>query len=316
MNVLVTGGLGFQGWHLTTALIGLGHMVTALATPSQRSRDRIMAPADDRLRVVWGSVTDPIMVRAALEDQDVVVHMAAMANPEACMERPQDAMAVNVGGTQMVLDALRALGDRSPRLVHVSSCEVYGPVIGDVTRAYQDELAPMCPPTIYAASKCAADRLVYAYVKTFGLHAMIVRPCNIYGPGQAAGAYGGVIPTMVARGLAGQPLQIRGDGSQSREFMHVRDVTSIYVRLVEGNVRPSRHVAVNVGMGDRRSVKGLADALAWRLDVAIEYVPSRPGEVREFNLDTSEAHAMGLLPASPVELSSGLDEYIAWARKA
>lgn len=306
MKVLITGGLGFQGWHLTNALVDRGHDVTVLATPSKRSRDRGVVPA-----VVWGSVTDPVIVRAAFEDQDVVVHMAAMANPEACRERPMDAVAVNAGGTHVVLEALRALGpSTAPRLVHVSSCEVYGAVVGDAT---QDELAPMLPSTVYAMSKCAADRLVYAYMKTYDLRAVIVRPCNIYGLGQRAGEHGGVIPTMVFRALAGQPLQIRGDGSQCREFMHVSDVTDVYTRLVEVEIRP-RFGAVNVSMGDQISVVSIAEAIAARLHARIEFGPSRPGEVSRFSLETSEARAFGLIPLLPKAFQDGLHEYITWAQ--
>lgn len=314
MNVLVTGGLGFQGQRLTQELLRRSHTVFVVATPSERSR-RVAAmfrrPASEPY-LAWGSVTDPILMRAALEGRDVVVHMAAMANPEACREDPQGAMAVNVGGTQTVLEALRELGDRSPRLVHVSSCEVYGPAIGI---ARQDELAPMRPPTVYAVSKCAADRLVYAYMQTYGVRAVIIRPCNIYGPGQKAGIHGGVIPTMVARARAGQPLQIRGDGTQTREFMHVRDVVDVYVNLVEHDVRP-RYGAVNVSVNDEVSVQHLADVVAARYGVPVEHVAARPGEVSRFALDTSEARYLGLIPEFPLSFDVGLEGYMAWAEGA
>ena len=279
-----------------------------------------------RARVVWGSGTDPHVVRAAVEGQDVVVHMAAKANPEWCMEYPVDAWAINVGGTQTVLEALRP--HPTCRLVHVSSCEVYGaPDPDDWRREHcgscdgdggpddyqQDEASPMRPSTIYAASKCAADRLVYAYIKTYGTRATIVRPCNIYGPGQRAGGHGGVIPTMVARSLAGLPLVVRGDGRQTREFMHVTDVTGVYTRLIEDDVRVPDHV-VNVGSGQRISIMEIAMAIQREFGTAIDTAPARPGEVREFRLSSFMAQAHHLMPPRMRPFDRGLDEYIAWAR--
>ena len=314
VNVLITGGLGFQGRHLTASLVGRGHTVTIVATPSVRSReaawDGSTTPGSSRpgARIVWGSVLNSQVIQAAVEEQDVIVHMAAMTNPEACWERPYDAFAVNVGGTQTILEALR---ETPCRLVHVSSCEVYG--APDLLDPSQDEASPMRPSTVYAASKCAADRLVYAYTQSYDVRATIVRPCNIYGPGQRAGAHGGVIPTMVTRALLKLSLQVRGRGEQRREYMHVTDVTDVYTRLVERDVSVPGGV-INVGSGQGVAVIDIARAIQRALGARIDYVTARPGEVREFRLDSSQARRHGLLPSACVPFDRGLDDYIMWAR--
>lgn len=300
MNILITGGSGFQGRHLARHLVARGHDVSILSTPSARSREAII-PASR----VWGSITDRALVRDAVESRDVIVHMAAIANPLRAMRDPDLTYRINVLGTQILLDAI-VRDENQSRLIHASSCEVYGPSDGRL----QDEDAPMNPPSIYAASKCAADRLVYAYTKTFGVNAVIVRPCNIFGPEQAAGTYGAVIPTFVSRALQGRSLVVHGDGQQSREYMYVDDIVHVYTTIIEQGWPQQR--VFNVGSGVCVTIKEIAEYVAGHFSVPITFGPSRSGEVSGFTLNSRRAaEAWGFIPSVPFR--DGLNHYLAWA---
>ena len=310
MNVLVTGGLGFQGGHLTRRLLHRGHHVTILNTPSARARlarDRLCAGAPFShgiLDVVWGSVTSPLLVRSCVDQADVVVHLAAVANPEACREDPTHALLVNVRGTQHILDMCR---EYRKRLLHVSTCEVYGAPTSDGLLQHEDS-SPLNPAHIYGATKAAADRLAYAYALEFHMSIVIVRPCNVYGPYQQAGEHGAVIPTMTTRALRGETIIVRG--SPVREFVHVDDVTRWYVQLIEHE--DAGAVVLNLGTGERVSIPEIAEIIARETGAPIELAAPRPSEPRAFALDLSRARANGF--ESSISFASGLVGYIEWAR--
>ena len=343
MNILITGGLGFQGAHLARALFERGYRVFVLNTPSLHSRRewdvlRTLTEGSRRIDCIWGSVLDPSVILPVVEGIDVVVHLAAWANPDKCTEQPFQAIETNVIGTQHVVDAVyqetrrcRALGIRPPLLIHGSSCEVYGPArrlnevvngreVDDKQLVSQDERSEMHPPSVYAASKCAADRLVNAYVETFKLRALITRPCNVFGPGQRSGRHGGVIPTFVARALAGQLLVVRG-GSQTREFLYIDDLVSAFVKLIDlaQDKAPwdwpqyENERVVNLGSGQRVSIGQVAGYVAEMMHIGVEMTDARPGDVSGFNLDSTYAKSL-LGVYVLVDFWYGLDAYIAWAR--
>ena len=281
MRVLITGGLGFQGAHLAEYWARAGHRVTVLNTPTPRAVQ--MAGALDptvRVDIVWGSVTDAEVVSKVVRGHDVVAHLAAWASVDASLNAPLSSLTVNAVGTLHVLEAVRATG---ARLLHASSCEVYGPPEAPFPQHEQSPLNPMSP---YAASKAAADRLAYAYHHTYGVPVTIVRPCNVYGPRQRAGADGAVIPIFLAAARAGARLQVRGDGRQAREYLHVDDLLLGY-DLVLHRGRPGE--AYNLGSGTVVPIWELALKIADAHRVGIDFVPARPGEVPTFLLDSSKA---------------------------
>jgi dTDP-glucose 4,6-dehydratase len=210
---------------------------------------------------------------------------------------------VNVLGTCNVLEAVRKYGCR---MVFASSCEVYG----TTSEVAAPEAAPLNPHSPYAASKAGADRLCYAYVKTYGLNAIIVRPCNVYGPRQKDGPGGAVIPRFVSRALRGEPLVVFGSGQQQREYMHVDDLVDGYLLLLNRTVPPGE--TINLGTGETPSIKETAEFIASRLNAKVTHGEARPGEVQRFTLDSSKARQLGFRPR--VTFREGLDQYIQWRR--
>lgn len=303
MRVLVTGGAGFQGSRLVAHWLQAGHEVTVLNTYSEAA-ERAAANLGHDARLVWGSVTDKEIVHKTARGQDVVVHLAARVSVDESIADPGSVLSVNVTGTFNVLEAVRETG---ARLLYASSCEVYGYVEPPLTE--QSELRPHSP---YAASKAAADRLCYAYYKTYEVDVTILRPCNIYGEGQKADRGGAVIPTMVGRAVTGQPVIVAGDGSQQREYMHVSDLVAAYDVFM--NAPGHAGEIFNLGTGENIAIKDIANAVAAKLGVPIEHHAARPGEVPGFGLESSKARGLGFRPK--VRFEEGLARYIEWRKDA
>ncbi len=300
MKIVVIGGGGFQGSHMVEHWLETGHDVTVLNTWSQETAENTRSFADD-VRMVWGSVTDREIVEKTVRGHDVIVHLAARINVDESIDAPNAVVMVNVLGTQNVLDAAVRHG---ARVIHASTCEVYGSA-RPLPVTEESGLRPHSP---YAASKAAADRLCFAYHKTFGLDVTIVRPCNIYGERQKERSGGAVIAIFTRNALQGRPLTIFGDGEQCREYMHVTDVVSAYDLVL--NRSDLAGETLNCGTGEMMSVNEIAQAISGRLGATIEHLPARAGEIDTFYLDSTRIYRLGFHPA--VKFQDGLDGYIWW----
>src|SRR3989344_1970623 len=159
-RVLVTGGAGFQGSHLAQALVRKGCKVTILNTFSPRAEKNV-EPIKAKINCVWGSITDKEVVEKSVRDQDVVFHLASHINVDASLTDPVTTTEVNIFGTLNVLEAVRHYRNR---LTYISTCEVYGEAENDRPINETKELKPQSP---YAASKAAADRLCYAFFRSY-----------------------------------------------------------------------------------------------------------------------------------------------------
>ena len=330
-RILITGGLGFQGSHLARALAAEGRTVTVLNTPSVRARQiRTLLPR--HIDVVYGSVHDAEVLEKILPDQAAVIHMAAWASVDVSLDRPWPPFEINAQGTYALLDALRRLNSNA-RIVVASSCEVYGPAVRapetpmvqwsapllapldpvEPMLMPQDEATPMLPRSPYAATKSAADRFAYAFAVTYGLRLSILRPCNIYGAYQRAGASGAVIPTFVRAAMKGYPLTITGGGHQSREFLHVVDLIAAYQACLDTEPEPGE--TFNVGSGETITIEALARMIASHgafTDPQILYGERRVADVTGFLLDSSRFRSKyGWKHTVP--FTDGLARFIAWA---
>ncbi|NTW21970.1 NAD-dependent epimerase/dehydratase family protein [Candidatus Falkowbacteria bacterium] len=303
MKILITGGLGFQGSHLTKHFLDKGHDVTVLNTYSEHSENHLDALAA-KPRVVWGSVTDKELVRKTVRDHDVIFHLAANINVDESIKLPYSFVDVNVYGTMNVLEAVREFGGR---LIYASTCEVYGVNPG---MDLLNEDAPLKPHSPYAATKAAADRLCYAYFKTYNLDVAVVRPFNIFGEGQKDGQFGALIPIMVRRALHGENLQVFGSGSQTRDYMYIQDLISAYDMVME--TQNSAGQVYNFGTGVETSVRDIAEYIAKKMGVTVEYTNSRPGEVSRFCADLTKAKGLGF--TAKFTIWEGIDNYIAWKK--
>ena len=303
MRTLITGGAGFQGSHMVEQCLLDGHEVAILNTFSEEA-ERVADLFSGDVSVVWGSVTDPEIVKKTLRGQDVVIHLAARINVDESIGAPSSFLYTNLTGTYNVLEGVREQGCR---LIYASTCEVYGSV-GSTPAGEESALRPHSP---YAASKAAADLLCSAYRKTYGIDVTIMRPCNIFGPRQKSGSGGAVIPIFVHRALAGEPLVVYGTGEQRREYMYVDDLVAAYKLVIDR--ADLQGEVINVATGESPSVREIAEYIGERLSAPVEYGDSRPGEVMGFELDSGRATRLGFSPK--VSFWNGLRKYMRWAEE-
>jgi dTDP-glucose 4,6-dehydratase len=310
-RVLVTGADGFIGSHLVERLLDAGHEVTAVVRASStvgtsELRLRNLAAVRTRLAgvVALDIASADAVARMAECAPQWVFHLAAEAFVERSFTQPHEVLRTNLGGTMNVLQLARQCRSIE-RTIVTSSSEVYG------TAQHEriDERHPLEPTSPYAASKLAADRMAAAFVHTWALPLVIVRPFNCYGPRHVYD----VIPRFIARALAGEPLRIFGDGQQSRDFTYVDD-------MVAGFLLAARHPdalgrAINFGSGEAVSIAALAQTIVELTDSrsAIEHAPPRAAEVARLCCDATAAHTLGWRASVP--LREGLRRNIAWARE-
>lgn len=305
MNILITGGAGFQGSHLVERMAKQGHHVTVLntLTPDATAKKKYLA---DKAEIIWGSITDPEITEKAIRGKDVVFHLGARVNVDESILHPWETIETNVHGTFHVLEAVRKHGCR---MILTSTCEVYG----KPERVPIKENAEMRPMSPYAASKAAADRLCFAYAQTYDTPVTIARFFNIFGERQKETGFGAVIPIFVGRALRGEPLRVFGTGLQTRDYLHISDVTDAYELLLEKDDLPNGE-AINFGTGEGTSIKDIAEHVASVCGGEVTYVDARPGEASDMIADTSKAKKLfGWEPK--VSFIEGLDRYIAWRKE-
>ena len=304
MRVLVTGGAGFIGSNLCAELVERGVAVRALDDLSTG----LPANLDGLdLELVEGSITDAdLMVRVAA-DVDAVVHLAARSSVPRSIADPVACHEVNTDGTFRVLEAARA---HDLPVVAASSSSVYG---GNPTLPKHEHLAPM-PLSPYAASKLANEALALSYQHVYGLPVLMFRFFNVYGPRQRADhAYAAVVPKFIDAALAGRPLEVHGDGHQSRDFTFVGTVVRVLAEAATNHVH--HDTAVNLAFGSRTDLLDLIGRVERLVGhpVEVRHTDSRPGDVRHTQADNTVLR--GLFPAIEAEsLEDGLAETVRWFR--
>jgi len=309
-NVLVLGGAGFIGSHLVDRLVDEGprrvSVVDNLFLGREANLDDARVRLGDALRFHRLDATDDEDLARVIRDDEIeVVFNLAVVPLPASLEQPRWSVEHNVLLALLPCELLRIGAFET--LVHVSSSEAYG------SAAYvpMDEAHPPVPSTPYAASKLAGDQIVLSYQHTFGLDAAIVRPFNNFGPRQNAGSYAGIIPIVVNRATAGEPIEIFGDGEQTRDFVFVRDTADVMVRVYEELATRGR--IVNVASGREVSVNELVRLLleVLKSDVPVHHVEARPGDVRRHWASIDLARELiGYEPRT--SLRDGLAETVAW----
>jgi UDP-glucose 4-epimerase len=272
-KALITGGAGFIGSHLAEALLADGWEVWALDDLSTGSIQNVaqLRKRDD-FHLVVDSVLAPAVVSELVYKCDVVYHLAAAVGVRLIVEQPVHTMVTNVQGTETVLEYCNRFGKRA---LVASSSEVYGdhreerPLREDDRRVYG-------PTTerrwLYADSKAIDEFLALGYHQERGLDCVIARLFNTVGPRQS-GQYGMVIPRFVERALAGAPLGVHGDGTQTRSFCHVSDTVRALRALMDAGELSGQ--AFNVGSTERVSILELAERVRalTRSRSDIEFVP-------------------------------------------
>jgi UDP-N-acetylglucosamine/UDP-N-acetyl-alpha-D-glucosaminouronate 4-epimerase len=294
---LVTGGAGFIGSNIAEALVRRGHRVRVLDDFSTGRRENL---ADLGVEVVEGDLRDAATVRRAVAGVDGVFHQAALRSVPRSVDDPLSSNEVNVTGSLVLLLACREA--RVRRLVYASSSSVYG----DDPTLPKVETLPTQPISPYAVSKLAAEHYCQTFARLYGLETVSLRYFNVFGPRQnPESKYSAVIPRFLAQALAGEPLEVHGDGEQSRDFTYIDNVVQANVLAmttpgVSGEV-------FNVACGTRHSLLAIADAIAGFLgrQLARNHIAARAGDVRHTQADIGKAERLlGYRPA--VDFATGM----------
>ncbi len=307
MKVVVTGGAGFIGANLA-ARLSTTPEVTSVVVLDDLSTGFASNLQGVDAELVEGSILELADLERCIDGAQAVVHLAARPSVPRSVKDPVASHHANATGTLNVLEVARAVGD--VQVIVASSSSVYGsnPILPK-----HEDLAtrPMSP---YAASKLAAESYTLAYQATYELPTLAFRFFNVFGPLQAAGhAYAAVIPAFVDAALAGRPLPVQGDGTQSRDFTFVDTVTTVITdAVVRGVTSPE---PVNLAFGSRTNLLQVIDLLEAELghELPREFLPSRVGDVPHSQAANDRLRA--LFPSiEPVDLREGLAATVRWFR--
>ena len=307
MKVLITGGAGFIGSNLAKAMLATGRysevrVIDDLSTGYAANLDGV------DVEFTEASILDYDTLAQVVDGVESIVHLAAIPSVPRSVANPRASHDANATGTLNVLEAAREKGVE--HVVVASSSSVYGsnPTL---PKNEDDWTRPLSP---YAVSKLATEGYAIAYQASYGMRTLPFRFFNVYGPGQAAGhAYAAVIPKFIDAALNGQPLEIHGDGKQSRDFTFVADVCAVIMSAVE---RKLAHPGpVNLAFNTNTTLLELIAELEAQLghEVAKEFTDPRVGDVRASQADAVLLRE--LFPdVTPRPLTEGLAATLEWYR--
>lgn len=302
MKVLVIGGCGFIGSHVVDRLLAQGFRVRVFDRQAERFR-----PPLDGVEYQFGNFNDRMAVIAALSGVDAVMHLVSTTFPGTADLDPRTDVLDNLGGTLSLLDAMVGLG--LSRIVFLSSGgTVYGPP--DILPI--PESHPLRPINSYGVVKCAIEHYLDMYRRTRGLSPVAIRASNPYGPRQGHAGVQGVISTFLNRTLAGDPIEIWGDGSVVRDYLHVTDLAELCVLALSGD----RTGACNAGSGIGTSLNTIIDTIGAVTGTSLDpvYKPGRAIDVQHSVLDVSRA-AADFGWSCKVSLHDGIADTYAWMRQ-
>jgi len=312
-TVVVTGGAGFIGSELVRQLASRGERVVIVDNLVNGKRENVADVLSRDVTLVVADVRDLGAVTPLLRDARALYHLACLGVRHS-VHSPHENHEVNATATLQLLGAARQAD--VPRFVYVSSSEVYGgiqstPIRGE--RIAEDH--PAFPCTVYGGSKLAGESYARAYFRTYGYPTVVVRPFNTYGPrSHHEGDSGEVIPKFLLRCLAGRPMVVFGDGSQSRDFTYVSDTAGGI--LLAGEHPDAVGETINIGTGTDVTIRDLARLVAietGKPDAAVQHDEPRPGDVYRLIADVSRARTL-LGFETRVSMSEGLRRLLQWYR--
>ena len=312
MNILVTGGAGFIGGNFVyyEREVHPDDRIVCLDALTYAGNLSTLKPLlnDKNFRFVHGNIADRAFVRALFAEEkfDAVVNFAAESHVDRSLEDPELFLRSNVLGTQVLMDACREYG--VARYHQVSTDEVYGDLPLDRPDLFFTEETPIHTSSPYSASKASADLLVLAYARTFGLPVTITRCSNNYGPYHFPEK---LIPLMITRALADEPLPVYGTGENVRDWLYVRDhCSAIDMVLRHGRIGEVYNVGGHNERTNLEVVKTVLEVLG-KPESLITYVKDRPGHDRRYAIDPTKIHnELGWLPETKFE--DGIRATVQW----
>jgi CDP-glucose 4,6-dehydratase len=309
-NILITGGMGFLGSHMTAKFLSIGADSIVIPTRDIRSVSslEILNVRSERVHVIQGDIRDYEFLRMLFceYEPDIVVHLAALSEVRKCQDDAKLALDINLHGTISLLEVIRLYG-HTEAVVVASSDKAYG----KGALPYKEGQA-LQGRGIYEVSKSCMDMIARAYASNYGLPVVVTRCCNLYGGGDLN--FSRIIPNTIRQLLRGkQPLIWTGSEQARREFLYVDDAVSAYQALIE-NIDIAKGEAYNVGGGDILSIGYLVDSiiLAFGTDIVPEYRTKDFPEISDQYLDSNKiAEETGWEPTTDFEtgLSKTIEDY-------
>ena len=310
MKVIVTGGAGFIGANLCRMLSTEPAVESVVVIDDLSTGRRENLEGLDRIELVVGSILDSNLLAKQFDGADAVVHLAARPSVPRSLANPLATHEVNATGTMKVLEAARGSG--GPHVIVASSSSVYG---ANPALPKREDMATL-PVSPYAASKLATEAYALSYRRSFNLPVVAFRFFNVFGPLQPADhAYAAVVPSFVSLALKGEPLQIHGDGLQTRDFTYVGNVAEVLAECVRRGI--SNAEPINLAFGSRVSLLAVVELLEKILGVELpcQHVPPRPGDVRDSQADQTVFRHL-FSEVEVVNLEEGLRATVDWFRTA
>lgn len=268
-KVLVTGGAGFIGSHLTERLLKEGYIVTVLDNfTTGREKNIAHLRGNNRLQLYKVDIADFDQIAPCFRDVDVVFHIAALADIVPSIVHPREYYRTNVSGTMNVAEAARLAGVK--KFLYTASSSCYG--IPDKEYYPTKEEAPIQPQYPYALTKYLGEQTVLHWGRVYKMPVVSLRLFNVYGPrSRTSGTYGAVFGVFLAQKLDGKPFTVVGDGNQSRDFIYVADVVEAFCSCMHADIQDD---IFNVGTGNPQTINELVRLLGGEK----VHIPKRPGE--------------------------------------
>ncbi len=302
MRVLVTGGAGFLGSHLCERLLKEGHEVIAMDNLlTGNARNIAHLDADKRFRFVRHDVTHYIFVDGPL---DAVLHFASPASPIDYLELPIQTLKVGSLGTH---NALGLALEKKARFLLASTSEVYGdPLVHPQPETYWGNVNPIGPRGVYDEAKRFAEAITMAYRRARGVDTRIVRIFNTYGE-RMRPRDGRVVPALIGQALAGEPMTVFGDGSQTRSFCYVSDLVDGIYRLLQSDVAEPTNIGNPAELSVLDFARTIRTLTGARSEIVFKPLPVDDPKVRQPDITNAKAK-LGWEPK--VKLEDGLKRTI------
>jgi len=307
-KLLITGGAGFIGSNFINYIHRCypDYKILLLDALTYAGNLDNISPAlksNSHFEFFHGNITHPDLVGKLVAEADIVVHFAAESHVTRSIYDNAIFFETDVIGTQVVANA--AVNNPVELFVHISSSEVYGTALADP----MDEEHPLNPMSPYAGAKAGADRLIYSYIKTYDLPAVIVRPFNNYGPCQHLEK---AIPNFIVSALQDKPITIHGDGNSSRDWLFVEDTCRALDKILHVDRKKVIGETINLGTGSNTCVLDIGRKVLEKLDKPesmLNYIKDRPGQVSRHISSTDKSKEL-LDWQAEISLDTGLEKTI------
>ncbi|MDV2583347.1 dTDP-glucose 4,6-dehydratase [Alkalibacillus haloalkaliphilus] len=310
MNILVTGGAGFIGRWVVKQLLDDGHRLWVLDDLSNGRIENIseLMGYSNLIEFIQGDIKDEQLIQDLFSSTcfDLCYHLAASINVQDSIDAPHTTFMNDAVGTFNVLEQCK---QHRVKIVFMSTCMIYDQAS---STSGIKESHPTKPASPYAGSKIAAENMVMSYYYAYGLPTVIVRPFNTYGPFQKTGGEGGVVAIFINNKLKGKPLQIYGDGTQTRDLLYVEDCARFVVQSGYSDSANGR--ILNAGLGEDISINDLAKLIA-KSDVPIEHIEHIHPQSEIAKLSCNYSKAKVLINWEPtIGLKEGIKRTEEWIK--